>query len=283
MWKRSQLVRQRSQLSENRRPGAIAHYPTAGRAVELAKIGGEPMTRAAFFDVDGTLLKSNIVHHYLYLATQDRSIGQRWHVTARLASLAPYYLLLDRISRDQFNQLFYQNYRDFLVSDCREWGQRYFQAKMRSTIFPGGMEQIAQHQRQGLQIVLVTGSVDFVMTPLAEFLGADRLITTQLQVNGDRYTGELEGLPVANQEKARLMNAFADEHGIDLANSYAYGDSIADLPMLNAVGQAIAVNPDAALRQVALQAGWTIKQWQIADKISLSPHSPAPSIYESSR
>jgi alcohol-forming fatty acyl-CoA reductase len=247
----------------------------------MAKGGGAAMTRAAFFDVDGTLLKSNIVHHYQYLANQDQPRWKQIHTTARLLSLIPYYLLLDRVSRDEFNYFFYQNYRDFPVTAGEQLGRRYFQAKLRSTLFPGAIEQIRLHQRQGLQIVLVTGSVDLIMKPLAEFLGADRLITTQLQVNGDRYTGELSGLPVAGQEKARLLNALAQAQGIDLVNSYAYGDSIADLPMLNAVGRAIVVNPDSALRQVALSQGWTIQQWQVAP----TPHSNslAPSAYGSPR
>ncbi|MBF2048138.1 MAG: HAD family hydrolase [Leptolyngbya sp. IPPAS B-1204] len=229
------------------------------------------MTIAAFFDVDGTLLKANIVHHYLYLAKQDRSLWQQGLTTARLLSLVPFYLWLDRISRDAFNQVFYQNYDGLSVEQCFALGQRYFQQKLRSGLFPAALQQIAEHKSQGAKIVLVTGSVDCIIAPLAEFLGASSL-TTQLQVCNGYYTGNLQGEPVAEQEKARLIRQFAASQGIDLQRSYAYGDSIADLPMLQAIGHPVAVNPDVALSRIATQAGWPIKQWK-ADRHS-TPSSP---------
>lgn len=215
---------------------------------------------AAFFDVDGTLLKSTIVHHYFYLAQQDQPAWKRGLLTARLLSWVPFYLWLDRVSRDAFNHVFYFNYAGLAVEDCRSQGQRYFQQKLRPCLFPAALAQIADYQSQGTRIVLVTGSVDCVIAPLAEFLGADSL-TAQLEVEQGRYTGALRGEPVADQEKARLIRRYAEAHQIDLAQSYAYGDSMADLPMLQAVGHPVAVNPSSRLQQVALQAGWPIQTW----------------------
>jgi HAD superfamily hydrolase (TIGR01490 family) len=220
------------------------------------------MTVAAFFDVDGTLLKSNIVHHYYYLATQQVSLLQRGLTAARLLSLIPYYLLLDRVSRDEFNRLFYQNYRDFSVSQSYHLGRLYFQEKLKHDLFPAAIHQIIQHQQQGMKIALVTGSIDCIMLPIAEFLNADELLTTRMEVVGDRYTGEILGDPVAQMEKVRLIQVFAAEQGIDLARSYAYGDSIGDLPMLKLVGHPVAINPSTPLKQVATRLGWNVKYWQ---------------------
>lgn len=215
---------------------------------------------AAFFDVDGTLLKSTIVHHYFYLAQQDQPVWRRGLLTARLLSWVPFYLWLDRVSRDAFNHLFYFNYAGLEAEDCQSRGQRYFQQKLRSRLFPAALEQIAYHQSQGTRIVLVTGSVDCVIEPLAEFLGADRL-TAQLEVEQGRYTGVLRGEPVADQEKARLIRRYAATHQIDLAQSYAYGDSMADLPMLQTVGHPVAVNPSKRLRKLATEMIWPVRKW----------------------
>jgi alcohol-forming fatty acyl-CoA reductase len=231
---------------------------------------------AAFFDVDGTLCKSNIVHHYFYLARQDQSSWQQLQTTMRLLSLIPAYLWLDGVSRDAFNHVFYANYGGLAVEQCRKLGQRYFQQKLRANLFPAALAQIAQHQRQGRQIVLVTGSIDCIIAPLADFLKADAGLTTQLETVGEHYTGYLQGPPVADQEKARLIQKYATQTGIDLTQSYAYGDSIADLPMLQAIGHPVAVNPDKALRQLATQARWPIYDWTQFDSAQPVLTSPEP-------
>ncbi len=229
---------------------------------------------AAFFDVDGTLLKSTIVHHYCYLAQQNQPVWRRGLILANLLSAVPFYLWLDRVSRDAFNHLFYFNYAGLTVEDCRSLGQRYFQQKLRPKLFPAALEQIAFHQSQGHRIVLVTGSVDCIIAPLAEFLAADSL-TTQLQVQDGYYTGVLQGKPVADQEKARLICRYAETHQLDLAQSYAYGDSMADLPMLQTVGHPVAVNPSSSLGKIAVQMGWPIKTWTTLPQ-SRQPSQPVP-------
>jgi alcohol-forming fatty acyl-CoA reductase len=229
---------------------------------------------AAFFDVDGTLLKSTIVHHYFYLAQQDQPTWKRGLLLARLLSWVPFYLWLDRVSRDAFNHVFYFNYAGLAVEDCRSLGQRYFQQKLRPGLFPAALAQIAFHQSQGHRIVLVTGSVDCVIAPLAEFLGADSL-TAELEVQNGCYTGALRGEPLADQEKARLIRRYAATHQLDLAQSFAYGDSMADLPMLQTVGHPVAVNPSSRLQKVAAQAGWPIKTWVTSPQPSQLIPQPA--------
>ena len=77
------------------------------------------------------------------------------------------------------------------------------------------------------------------------------------------FTGELGGPPIGEEEKVRQVRRYAEENGIDLSQSYAYGDSIADLPMLEAVGMPHAVNPDRALKAVARARGWPMHEWTV--------------------
>jgi HAD superfamily hydrolase (TIGR01490 family) len=217
---------------------------------------------AAFFDVDGTLVKSNVVDYYLYLATRGVSPLQRWWTTVQLACKVPYYLLLDCLSRDRFNRIFYRNYRGLSVEHCQRWSQLQFKQTIYPKLFPAALDCMSQHREQERQIVLVTGSLDFIVAPLTEFLNAKALTACLQTVNG-RYTGELVGVPLAGEEKAKAMREFALERGIDLTQSYAYGDSAADLPMLHMVGHPVAVNPDSTLRRVAQQKKWEVQQWQL--------------------
>ena len=76
------------------------------------------------------------------------------------------------------------------------------------------------------------------------------------------YTGELSGAPVAGEARARMLASFARRRNLDLSRSYAYADSISDLPMLEAVGNPVAVNPDSRLAKAARERGWQIKNWR---------------------
>ncbi|MCG3129600.1 MAG: putative phosphatase [Phycisphaerae bacterium] len=214
----------------------------------------------AFFDVDGTLVGTTIVHYYAYLRTLRMSPPARraWRAAFLVKCLG--YLVLDRIDRTWFNRVFYRSYRRLAVGAAKAAAADCYRDVMRLKRFPEGVLRVERHRREGRRAVLVTGSIDFLIRPLAEELGAD-LIAARLLEQGDRFTGELDGPPISEGEKARRMRAYAEANAIDLSESFAYGDSIADLPMLEAVGHPVAVNPDAALEREAQRRGWTIETW----------------------
>jgi HAD superfamily hydrolase (TIGR01490 family) len=124
---------------------------------------------------------------------------------------------------------------------------------------------IGAHRTAGRRTVLVTGSIDFIIAPLAESLGVDEVIAPGLLTENGRFTGALDGPPVGMEEKARRIAAFARAHDIDLAASFAYGDSKADLPMLEAVGHPQVVNPDKVLRMIAIHRGWPVHRWTLPE------------------
>ena len=216
---------------------------------------------AAFFDVDGTLVNSTIVHYYVRfrLLSLPPLIRPFWLVCFLLK--IPYYLLLDSLSRTKFNQVFYRNYRGMEVEQLKNLALDLFDALLGSKIFPAAADQISEHKAKGDLVVLVTGSLDFIMAPLANHLGADCMLSMSLCQQNGKFTGELMSPPLGEEEKARVVKAFAKEHGIELAASFAYGDSRADLPMLRCVGTPVVVNPGKALRQIAIGSGWKICEW----------------------
>jgi alcohol-forming fatty acyl-CoA reductase len=108
--------------------------------------------------------------------------------------------------------------------------------------------------------VLLSGALDFVLEPFNDL--ADDVLTARLEEDNGVYTGRLSGAPVAGEARARMLASFARRRGVDLSRSYAYADSISDLPMLEAVGNPIAVNPDARLRAAAKGRGWQVKNWR---------------------
>ncbi|MCZ6681371.1 MAG: HAD-IB family hydrolase [Candidatus Poribacteria bacterium] len=218
---------------------------------------------AAFFDVDGTIVSTTIVHYYarlrsLLLPSALRPVWLAW-----FALKVVYYFFLDKVSRTRFNRVFYRNYRGLEAESVKRLAHEEFSTYVRSKIFPDALNHIREHQSRGDLIVLVTGSLDFIIKPLADYINAEHALTVQLNEAAGKFTGELTTPPLGEAEKARVIKAFSEQHDIDLASSYAYGDSRADVPMLRCVGNPVVVNPGKALRQIAVAAGWTVREWML--------------------
>jgi len=217
---------------------------------------------ATFFDVDGTLVSTHIVHQYIYIRRQmiPGVLRPLW-TGAFYAFKGPYYKVMDRISRTKLNIVFYRSYAGLPTDEVRALVESCFENVLRPHLFHEGSECINAHRAAGRRIVFVTGSIDFIIAPLARYLGADAVIAPQLLERDGRFTGELDGLPVGQEEKARRIREYAEREDIDLSVSFAYGDSIADVPMLRSVGHPGVVNPDRPLATAAREMGWPVYHW----------------------
>ena len=215
----------------------------------------------AFFDVDGTLLKSTIVHCYVWMRSSQMPFFLKHLWIIGFLPKIVYYLILDSISRTRFNEVFYRNYRGLEVAEMKALSTEIFEAYIRPKIFSEAVSQIQEHKEQGTAVVLVTGSLDFVVQPIAEYLAVDAVLAPQLREQHGQFTGELTTAPLIGEAKAKAMRNYADQHEISLEESYAYGDSQSDLPMLECVGNPVVVNPSKALRQKALKSGWEMHEW----------------------
>jgi HAD superfamily hydrolase (TIGR01490 family) len=219
---------------------------------------------AAFFDVDGTLTRTTILAPLIWYQRAHLSRARFALWAAGLIAQAPYYLAVDRRSRSRFIAAFYRRYAGLSAADLPAWHRAMFSETLQRRLHPGAQECLRKHQQQGHRIVLVTGALDFVMRPLAELVRADELHALRLIERDGVFTGELAGPPVADQHKAELVHAYAGKHGIDLGQSFAYGNSMGDLPMLECVGHPVAVNPDRRLRRLAAERGWRIAEWTMS-------------------
>lgn len=219
------------------------------------------MRRAAFFDVDGTVVAGDIVRYGIEIRTMHRSRLGRLAWIAAFLPRVPWLLALDAWRREAFQRSFYRVYRGLDADELERRAAALFRAYIEPRIYPQAVERIERHKARGEQVVLVTGSIDSIVAPLAEHLGVQSVIAPRLAVEGGRLTGELVGSPVAGEEKAERMAAFAAENGIDLAASTAYGDSPDDLSMLERAGRAAVVNPRGRLLDQAVARNWEILYW----------------------
>ena len=217
----------------------------------------------AFFDVDGTLLSSTIVHCYIWLRTSSLSPIMKLLWIIGFLPKVVYYLILDRISRERFNRVFYQNYRG-MDAAVKALATEMFGSYLRKKIFPEAISQIEEHKAQGDQVVLLTGSLDFIVRPIAAYFGVDSILAPELKEQDGKFTGELTDEPLIGEQKAIVLKKFAGQAEIPLDICYAYSDSKSDLPMLDCVGNPIAVNPSKGLRKHALETDWEIHEWMQA-------------------
>ncbi|MCC7265465.1 MAG: HAD-IB family hydrolase [Candidatus Latescibacteria bacterium] len=223
-----------------------------------------PMSQtAAFFDVDGTLVDSNVVHYYRFLALRGTSAAARVWWYCRFVPRVPLFLLFDRIDRGLFNRFFYRSYAGMPARQARADAEALFAEYLRPRLFPDAIAALREHQRAGRRTVLVTGSLDFIVAPLARMLGVSDSLSVTLAEERDRFTGELTTPPLSEAEKARAVAAYAAQHQLDLTQCYAYGNDPADIPMLRAVGHPVAVNAHGALADLATSRGWQIERWSL--------------------
>lgn len=217
---------------------------------------------AAFFDVDGTLTRSTVVEPLAWFQRAHLPPGRFAPWAAGLLLQGPFYWALDRCSRAAFNVAFFRRYRGLPVGELRRWHRETFPENLGRVVYTEARECVRRHQGQGHRVVLLTGGLDFVVQPLADALGADDLIAMRLEERGGVCTGRLCGPPIAGAQKALLLRGYAGMHGIDLAASYAYGDSVGDVQALACVGHPAVVWPGRRLRRVARARGWQVIRWR---------------------
>lgn len=240
------------------------------------------LTSAAFFDVDGTIVSTHIVHQYLFVRRHLAEHNGRLMAGARHAVWQSLfyirclqYLYLDRVSRTRMNIVFYRNYAGLPCDRVRGAAEDCFVRVLEPHMFDEARSLVAKHLRAEERVVLVTGSIDFLIEPLARHLAAGSdtparvdLVARTLVERDGRFTGDLDGPPIGGETKAEEVRRYAAGQGIDLSRSHAYGDSIADLPMLELVGHPCVVNADRCLSEEARQRGWPVAEWRLPRNVA---------------
>lgn len=218
----------------------------------------EKPRKAAFFDLDGTLLSCNLVTTYAYYARNDRSLVKSAYQFARVLVAVPVFFGLDLYSRTLFNQVFFKAYRGMHRDRLIGLADDLFEVTLKPSIYSGSKALLEETRLQGYRNVLVTGALDFTIRPIDLYFGFDEIICNHLEFRNHIATGRVLPPLVAESEKAEIIREYAEREGIDLGDSCAFSDSTSDIPMLNATGHPVATNPTRRLRKIALKQGWPV-------------------------
>ena len=214
--------------------------------------------KAAFYDLDGTLVSCNLVTMYAYYARNDRSLGKSVYQFAKVLLSVPLLFGLDLYSRSLFNVFYFRAYRGMHRDRLIGLADDLFEVTLKPSIFPQAKTLVDTTRDLGYRNVLVTGTPDFTVRPLALQFSFDEVICNRLEFKNHIATGRVLPPLLAENEKARRIREYAVQEGIDLPESCAFSDSSADVPMLSEVGHPVATNPTRRLRRVAVQNNWAI-------------------------
>lgn len=223
----------------------------------------QPAERAlAVFDLEGTVLSSNVIESYLMLRLAELPVRAWPGELASLARALPRYLAAERRDRGEFLRTFLRRYSDVSVEHLRELVAEHADDMLLRTAAPAAVRRVRHHRTLGHRTVLVTGALDVLVEPLRPLF--DDLVAGRLDQVDGRFTGHLARPPLVGEARAAWLRGYADENDADLSASWAYGDSHSDLPLLQTVGNPVAVNPDTSLFRIAKRNRWPVEEWPTA-------------------
>jgi HAD superfamily hydrolase (TIGR01490 family) len=230
----------------------------------------------AFFDLDKTVIARASMAAFSHHFYRGGLVSRRTVVRA----LASQFVFLHLGANEEK----LARIREQVLMMTRGWDQAEVARIVRETldevvepiIYAEALELIEQHKAEGRRTYLVSASPEEIVSPLAEYLGVDGSIASRAVVDLDgRYTGEM-AFYAYGPFKAQAIRELAADNGIDLAASYAYSDSYTDVPMLEAVGHPVAVNPDRVLSRLAKERGWEVRQF--VRPVRLRDRVPVPKL-----
>ena len=213
---------------------------------------------ASYFDVDGTLLRTNLVHPTLFYLLRQPTPFHSLGKLVRAAMRGPEMLVAEMRDRRVFNELLFSVYEGTSEDRLLLLADEAFDTVLKKALYPNAKDLVMRCRDQGQSVVLVSGALDFLMKRLADYLGATEVIANRLEIKDGFATGRLLRPVVAGPEKARLVREHARANGHDLDHCFAYSDSYSDVPMLSVVGHPAAVNPDGKLARLAHAYGWPV-------------------------
>jgi HAD superfamily hydrolase (TIGR01490 family) len=252
-----------------RQPAAGPPAADAKRSTRAA--GEEAVGGAAFFDLDRTLISGSSGLPWARAATKAGLISRRQMAKWGIDGLR---FRLRGATDEATEKLLGEIKEVFAGTSARQFARMAPEVLIGvlPRIYPEMLEEVYAHQDAGRPTFIVSAAGDELVQLLARILYMDGGIGTTYEVTEEGvFTGELGGTFMYGEGKVEAIRRFADEHDIDLAQSYAYSDSVSDLPMLRAVGHPVVVNPDEELARVAREEGWRVMRFErLGRRVALS-------------
>jgi HAD superfamily hydrolase (TIGR01490 family) len=229
--------------------------------------------RAAFFDLDKTVIAKASIAAFGRPLYRGGLINRRLVARAVVSQLIYLHLGASEQKLARVRESMLTLTKGWDRAQIREIVREALEDTVEPIIYAEALDLIEAHRAAGYKVYLVSASPEDIVLPLAEHLGVDGAIASRVEVDDEgRYAGEME-FYAYGPFKAEAMQELAESEGFDLAESSAYSDSYTDLPMLEAVGHPVAVNPDRVLAKLARERDWEVMQFtkpiRLRDRVSV--------------
>jgi fatty acyl-CoA reductase len=216
----------------------------------------------AIFDLDGTIMSTNVIEQYLWARLPELSRIQQLAEVGQVMRRLPSYLRAEQRDRGTFLRAVYRRYRGADLAGLERFVDTSMSPQILNRLSPDAVRRIREHRAAGHTTILITGVVRPLTRPIQPLF--DVIVAADLAVDEEgRCTGFLTGPPVVGESRAAWLKHYAAQQGLDLDRSFAYADSHSDLPMLETVGHPVAVSPDIALMRAANRNQWSVVEWKI--------------------
>jgi fatty acyl-CoA reductase len=232
------------------------------RAKPKVRIREREQLILALFDMEGTILPSNVVESYVWSRLADLPWDQWPTELVSVFSRVPSYLNADRRDRGEFLRTFFRRYEGATVEGVDRLVDDVVSEFMLQKVSAAAVRRIREHRQAGHRTMMITAAAEPFVRPLAPLF--DEVIAAKLEVKDGRYTGYMAEPPLVGEARGAWLDRYAALEGADLKQSYAYADSHSDLALLRAVGNPVVVSPDAALLRLAKKRRWPIEDWQMS-------------------
>ncbi|HSU41316.1 MAG TPA: HAD-IB family hydrolase [Polyangiaceae bacterium] len=213
---------------------------------------------ACYFDIDGTLVRTNLVQPTLYYLLNQGTPVQTALRLGKALFKAPRMAYAEILDRRTFNELLYSAYAGMSEDRLALLADEVFDAVLRPALYPAAQGLVDKSRAAGHEVVFVSGALDWIVRRVAAHFGGGGVIANRLELKAGIATGKLLKPVVAGPEKARIVRDHARAQGYDLDECFAFSDSYSDVPMLSVVGHPAAVNPDKRLALLAKAYSWPL-------------------------
>ncbi len=234
----------------------------AEAVVDAAPLDPEPGGVAAFFDLDNTIIRGAAAFH-LAVGLRRRGFVSTFDLVRFARHQARYLALGENLRHiDEIRSRALSVVAGRSVAEITAIGEEVWDEVLSLRIFPGTQQLLTEHLEAGHQVWIITASPVEIAQLIGRRLGVTGALGTVAEHVDGFYTGRLVGDLLHGRAKAAAVHELAEREGLDLSRSYAYGDSTNDVPILSAVGNPVAINPDARLRRHAARAGWRVREFR---------------------
>lgn len=214
------------------------------------------------FDLDETLLAGDSCTLFCQFL-EEEGIAPTGFLQQDALMMARYHA--QTLVLSDYIQFLLEPLKPLSVAEVGALMPRFIERYITPRFYPEALQLLADYQQQGVRPLIISATAEFIVTAIAEQLGVSDVLAIQLQVEGNGYSGEIEGIPTFRDGKVARLAQWLEANQESMSGALFYSDSINDLPLLEQVENPVVANPDRQLLAIALQRHWPVLNWTAPD------------------